>query len=88
MNYVKHLNIFGVEAKEIPCINGTGAPTDTTEGSVGCLYMDVDTGEIYKCIAVENNIRTWVSAEGNIGDIESALDEIIAIQNALIGDVV
>ena len=88
MNYVKHLNIYGVEAKEIPCINGEGEPTESTEGAVGCLYMDVNTGCIYKCISVDNFTYTWVSAEGNVGDIESALDEIIAIQNALIGDVI
>ena len=88
MNFVKHLNIFGVEAKEIPCIQGIGAPTESTEGAVGCLYMDTDTGEIYKCIAVENYKRTWINTEEKIGDIESALDEIIAIQNALIGDVI
>lgn len=88
MNYVKHLNIYGVEAKEVPCINGVGEPTGSTEGAVGCLYMDTDTGEIYKCIAVENDERTWINTNEKIGDIESALDEIIAIQNALIGDVI
>lgn len=47
MNYVDALKLFGVEAKEIPCIKGNGAPPDT-EGAVGCLYMDTDTGDVYK----------------------------------------
>lgn len=59
MNYVEHLNIFGVEAKEIPCIKGNGEPTIATIGAVGCLYMDTLNGEIYKCTAVENGIYTW-----------------------------
>lgn len=50
MNYVKHHNIFGVEAKEIPCIVGTGAPSnDITK--VGLLYMDESTGDVYKRIS-------------------------------------
>lgn len=63
MNYVKHLNLFGVEAKEIPNITGEGAPTTTTEGAVGCLYMDTLTGEMYKCVAVSNGIYTWTYVE-------------------------
>jgi len=51
MNFVEQLNLFGVIAKEIPCIKGSGAPTTTTEGAVGCLYMDTDTGAVYKCVS-------------------------------------
>lgn len=59
MNYVESLNLFGVEAKEIPCIKGSGAPTTATEGAVGCLYMDTNTGNIYKCTAAANGVYTW-----------------------------
>lgn len=54
MNYVESLNLFGVEAMQIPCIPGKGAPTTATEGAVGCLYMDTATatGDLYKCTAI------------------------------------
>lgn len=51
MNFVKNFNFYGVDAKEVPCITDKGAPTETTEGDVGCFYMDIDTGVVYKCTA-------------------------------------
>ena len=62
MNYVKHLNMFGTEVKEIPCIPGTGAPTSSTAGAVGCLYMNTTTGDMYKCTGVNSGVYTWVLA--------------------------
>lgn len=59
MNFVEKLNFFGIEAKDIPCIKGNGAPTEITEGAVGCFYMNVDTGDVYKCTAVNNSAFTW-----------------------------
>ena len=47
MEYVKNHNAFGVKTKEIPCIVGKGAP-DNAANAVGLLYMDEDTGEVYK----------------------------------------
>lgn len=55
MNFVKNLNLLNVEAKEIPCITGKGAPAETTEGAIGCFYMDTDTGLVYKCV----NTNKW-----------------------------
>jgi hypothetical protein len=63
MNFVNHLNLFGVEAKETPCIKGTGAPSKTTEGAVGVLYMDTNTGYIYKCISIVENEFIWESIQ-------------------------
>ena len=37
-------------------ITGSGVPTAATEAEVGMLYMDTDTGELYKCTAP----GTWV----------------------------
>lgn len=48
MNYVKNLKFFGIDAKEIPCLTGAGAPTLETEGAVGMFYMDEGTGAVYK----------------------------------------
>ena len=63
MNYVESLNLFGVEAKEIPCILGSGAPTTATKGAVGCFYMDTSsqTKDVYKCTYVRNGVYTWVN---------------------------
>lgn len=52
MQFVKNFNFYGVEAKQIPCLVGSGAPTTKTEGAVGCLYMDTDNGGMYKCTRV------------------------------------
>ena len=81
MNYINSFNMFGIEAKEIPSIKGSGAPTTETEGAVGCLYMNTDNGDLYKCIASVEGVQTWVSI---LGDVEAALDAIIAEQEAII----
>lgn len=49
MNFVKSFDLFGTKAKQLPCTPGNGAPTTTTDGAVGDLYMDTDTGDLYKC---------------------------------------
>lgn len=59
MNYVNSFNMFGTDVKQIPCITGSGAPTTTTEGAVGCLYMDSNNGDVYKCTAVNGTTSTW-----------------------------
>ena len=41
------------------CQTGTGAPTTATAGAVGTLYMDTDTGNLYKCTAVAGGAYTW-----------------------------
>lgn len=66
MEFAKSFNLFGVEGKEIPCITGNGAPLAVTEGAVGCLYMDTNTGDIYKCTGVTNGVYTWTSDEKTI----------------------
>ena len=40
MNFVNGFDLFGVKAKQIPCITGEGQPTVSTPGAVGMLYMD------------------------------------------------
>ena len=93
MNYVESLNLFGVEAKEIPCVLGNGAPTSATVGAVGLFYMDTSsqTKDVYKCIGAAGGVYTWARLEYDdtevkqlIGNIETALDAIIAIQEELI----
>ena len=61
MNFVDSRNMFGNgPTKEIPCLTGKGKPTTATEGAVGCLYMDTDSGAVYKCTAASDGVYTWV----------------------------
>ena len=59
MKFVKKLNLLGVEAAQIPSITGDGAPTESTEGAVGCLYMDKATGNMYKCTSAVDGVCVW-----------------------------
>lgn len=76
MNYVDHLKMFGVEAKEIPCVKDSGAPTENTVGAVGLLYMNTDNGDMYKCISVANGVYTWTLVGVKPEDIPSGLPEV------------
>ena len=67
MNFIKNFDILGISAKEIPCITGSGAPTSSTEGAVGCFYMDTDNGSVYKCTAASDGVYTW-SEDGASSD--------------------
>lgn len=70
MNYVESLNLLGVEARQIPCIKGSGAPDSSTNGDVGCLYMDIETGDVYKCVAIDNGSLVWKITE-DVSKIET-----------------
>ena len=59
MNYVEHLKLLGVDAKQIPCITGEGEPSTATEGAIGCLYMNTLNGDIYKCISINDGNYIW-----------------------------
>lgn len=66
VNYVPYLNLFGVKAKEIPCLTGNGAPTTETAGAVGMFYMNIETGDLYKCTEAAD-AYTWVKVSGGSG---------------------
>lgn len=76
MNYVEHLNILGVEAKEIPCIKGSGAPSTSTVGAVGLLYMDTNTGTIYKCTGAGSGTYLWEALEGSVSILTVSIEEV------------
>ena len=86
MNYVEHLNMYGVDAKQIPSITGAGVPTTSTEGAVGCLYMDTTTGSLYKCTAATDEEYIWEFVGGNIVPITGLdLDDAGANEELVVG---
>lgn len=48
--------------------SGNGPPTDDTVGSVGLLYMDLDTKLMYKCVDVSDGVYTWGLVDGEDGE--------------------
>ena len=62
MNFVDSRDLFGNgPTKEIPMLRAAGAPSISTVGVVGCLYMDTDSGAAYKCTRVSDGAYTWVA---------------------------
>ena len=70
MNFVESLNLLHVSAKEIPCLTGKGAPTEQTEGAAGVLYMDTDTGDLYKCRGGEKDLYRWELQGGGTAPVK------------------
>lgn len=61
----------------IPNLVGEGAPSKQTEGAVGCLYMNTNNGNMYKCTAVVNGVYTWIEiASGNGNDIPPIVNTV------------
>lgn len=61
VKFVRARNNFGNgETKEIPSLTDSGAPTTATAGAVGCLYMDTDTGELYKCTSADADADSYI----------------------------
>jgi hypothetical protein len=83
MNYIENFNLFGVDAQQIPCIKNNGAPTSSTEGAVGCLYMDTssDSKDIYKCVSAHNGSYTWEKVVNVDKDyVDNAIKEVNGIK--------
>lgn len=43
---------------------GYEPPTTTTVGSIGSLYMDLNTGKMYKCVDTTDGVYTWRRLDG------------------------
>lgn len=56
------------ERLSMATIRGSGAPTISTEGAVGCFYMNTDNGDVYKCVSVANGMFVWVNADNTVSD--------------------
>ena len=78
MNYVKHFNLFGTEARQITCLELEGVPTSSTEGEVGVLGIDVtsDTLDLYKCTYANNDVYAWEKVVKDIIQTASSNTEI------------
>ena len=61
----------------IPCLTGKGAPTEAQEGAIGSLYLDEDSGNIYKCIAIDDNGCQWVKETKNTASEVGALPDTV-----------
>ncbi len=66
----KRLIINGKEYLLAVSQAGSGAPTATTPGAPGLLYMDTDTGDLYKCRSADavNEVYTWEKIGGGNSD--------------------
>lgn len=82
MNYVESFNLFGVDAKQVPCIKGNGAPTTATEGVTGLFYMDIASvdGDLYKCMGVKDGEYLWAGF-GSGGGSASIDDDNISAES-------
>lgn len=80
MKFASYIDYFGTPAKEIPCITGVGAPTATTEGAVGCLYMDTNSGVIYKCTSASIGNYVWGSMSATLTDqdLQEIVNQVLA----------
>ena len=78
MNYVKHFNLFGTEARQITCLELEGVPTSSTEGEVGVLGIDVtsDTLDLYKCIYAKNDVYAWEKLIKDVIQTASSVTDI------------
>lgn len=49
-NYVKGFDLFGVKARQIPCLTAKGEPNNELALKIGLLYINEDNGDMYKCV--------------------------------------
>ena len=47
-------------------IKGNGAPTTSTEGTVGMIYEDITNGDLYQLKSISSNIYTWEKISGGV----------------------
>ena len=71
-NYVKGFNLFGVKARQIPCLTGKGEPSNELALRIGLLYINEDNGDMYKCIKGNEEERlVWVLVDNKDTNTDS-----------------
>ena len=77
--YVTSFNLFGNSVRQITCDCANGAPTASTPGDVGMLYMNIDNGDVYKCVSNINGIATWDLLVTSEDSIKNAVNNALTI---------
>ncbi len=72
--FYSNMNINGSEFQLAVNITGKGEPTTSTEANVGMLYMDTESGALYKCTAAADGVYTWVPVGG--GALSARIGEV------------
>ena len=65
--YIRSLTINGNRYNLAVNQTGGGSPGNAHEGVLGQLYMDIDTGIMYKCTAISGGVYTWDKLENGTG---------------------
>ena len=79
VNYVSAFDLFGVEARQVTCDCANGAPTSSTPGKMGMLYMNINNGDVYKCISSDNETTTWSLLVASEDSIKNAVNNALTI---------
>ena len=79
VNYVSAFDLFGVEARQVTCDCANGAPTSSTPGKIGMLYMNINNGDVYKCISSGNGTTTWSLLVASEDSIKNAVNNALTI---------
>ena len=79
VNYVSAFDLFGVKARQVTCDCANGAPTSSTPGKIGMLYMNIDNGDVYKCISSDNGTTAWSLLVASEDSIKNAVNNALTI---------
>lgn len=79
VNYVSAFDLFGVEARQVTCDCANGAPTSSTPGKMGMLYMNINNGDVYKCISSGNGMTAWSLLVASEDSIKNAVNNALTI---------
>jgi hypothetical protein len=74
INYIENFDILDLKVKQIPCITGAGRPSES-DGAVGMLYIDTDSGLVYKCTSVNTYGFVWKDITAEYNQALKALSE-------------
>ena len=67
-NYVKGFDLFGVKARQIPCLTGKGEPIESIALKIGLLYINEDNGDMYKCVNGNGEDLVWALVNNESND--------------------
>lgn len=77
ISYVDGFDLFGIKARQIPCLSGKGEPNADIAAAIGLLYIDEDTGDMYKSIKGNENSLIWTRIANDSSQSSSGIIELI-----------